>query len=72
MRYIVGSREIMYQVLLFILIIIPALHVIASPRSRGGAKVGWFILMVLFSWLAYPFFLIVTQKELDKNRAGSS
>lgn len=62
----------MYQVLLFILLIVPALHVVSSPRSRGGAKVGWFILMILFSWLAYPVFLIVTQKELDKYRAGSS
>ena len=62
----------MMQILLLILFLIPLLHVIGSPRSQGGAKVGWVILMVLFSWLAYPVFLIVTQKEVDKYKAGSS
>ena len=61
----------MGNILLFILFLIPLIHVIGSSRSQGGAKFGWALLMVFFSWLAYPFFLIVTQKEIDKNRAGS-
>lgn len=58
----------MGHLLLIILLIIPLLHVIASPRSQGGAKFGWALLMIFFSWLAYPFFLIFTQKEIDKNK----
>lgn len=61
----------MGHILLFILLLIPLLHVIASPRSQGGAKFGWVMLMFFFSWLAYPFFLIITQKEIDKNKASS-
>jgi len=58
----------MYQLLLVIIMLIPALHVIGSSRSEGGAKVGWLLLMLFFSWLAYPFFLIVTQEQVSKNK----
>ena len=49
--------------LLFILVYLwPLLHVVISPRASGNAKFGWFVLMFLFSWLAYPFYLLSTQK----------
>ncbi len=56
----------MVKLFLIILLAIPLVHVILSPRSEGGAKVGWFILMLLFSWLAYPVYLIATQKNVRK------
>ena len=52
----------------FVLVIVylwPMVHVALSPRTQGGAKFGWFALMFLFSWLAYPFYLIVTHKNLS-------
>ena len=56
----------MLQLILVLAYLWPLLHVLVSPRSTGGAKFGWIVLMFLFSWLAYPFFLITTQKNLPK------
>ncbi len=61
-----------FQILFLFLLMVPLFHVLASPRSQGGARFGWAVLMVFFSWLAYPVFLIVTQKEANKHKAGSS
>jgi len=56
----------MFQLLLVLVYVWPMIHVLISPRSVGGARFGWFVLMFLFSWLAYPFYLITTQKNLLK------
>lgn len=55
------------------LFIVPLIHVLASSRSHGGAKFGWFMAVFLFSWLAYIVFLIVTQpaKDAQSARNGS-
>ena len=45
----------------------PILWVLFSSRSRGGAKLGWFLVVVFFSWLGLAVFLIVTQAL--RNRA---
>jgi uncharacterized membrane protein len=37
------------------------LWVLLSSRSRGGAKFGWFMVVLFFSWLGLAVFLIVTQ-----------
>ena len=55
----------MLKLLLLAAYLWPMIHVIISPRSTGGTKFGWFVLMFFFSWLAYPVFLIVTQKNLS-------
>lgn len=47
----------------------PLLWVVLSPRSRGGAKLGWFIVVLLFSWLGFAVFLIVTQSPRDRANA---
>ena len=39
----------------------PIIWVQFSRRSRGGAKFGWFVVVLLFSWLGLALFLIVTQ-----------
>jgi hypothetical protein len=39
----------------------PIIWVLFSRRSRGAAKFGWFIVVLLFSWLGLAVFLIVTQ-----------
>lgn len=39
----------------------PILWVLLSSRSRGGAKFGWLIVVLLFSWLGFAVFLIATQ-----------
>jgi hypothetical protein len=40
---------------------IPILWVLSSSRSSGGAKFGWFMLILLFGWLGLAVFLIATQ-----------
>lgn len=52
---------------LFILFIGPLIHIVASRRSHGGAKFGWFLAYLFFSWIAYIVFLIITQKTVDQN-----
>jgi hypothetical protein len=39
----------------------PVIWVLLSGRSRGGAKFGWFIVTLLFSWIGLAVFLIATQ-----------
>ncbi|MCH9742087.1 MAG: hypothetical protein K0U21_02655 [Proteobacteria bacterium] len=53
-------------VAVLLLLFFPMLHVLVSARSHGGAKFGWLLAMLFFSWLAYIVFLIVTQKNIDQ------
>lgn len=57
-----------FQILIVIILIAPLVHVLASNRSHGGAKFGWFIAVLFFSWLAYIVFLIFTQKTADQKK----
>lgn len=43
----------------------PPIWVLASGRSRGGAKFGWFLLTLAFSWVGLAAFLIITQAPED-------
>jgi hypothetical protein len=52
--------EVVPFVVLF-LYLAPLIWVLSSSRSRGGAKLGWFIVVLVFSWLGFAAFLIVTQ-----------
>ena len=50
----------------------PFIWVLSSGRSRGGAKFGWFIIVLFFSWLGLAAFLIFTQvPKPDKPHNGS-
>ena len=44
----------------------PLLWVLASGRSRGGAKFGWFIITLWFSWLGLAAFLVLTKPPKDR------
>jgi len=44
----------------------PIIWVLASGRSRGGAKFGWFLVTIFFSWLGLAAFLIITQVSKDR------
>jgi len=46
---------------LLIALLTPTLWVLFSSRSHGGAKFGWFIIALCFSWLGLAAFLILTQ-----------
>jgi hypothetical protein len=46
----------------------PMIWVLLSGRSRGGAKLGWFIVTLFFTWLGLAVFLIVTQATSDRPR----
>lgn len=41
--------------------VFPLLFVLVSGRSQGGAKFGWFLMYLFFSWVGFAVFLIVTQ-----------
>ncbi|WP_036234038.1 PLDc N-terminal domain-containing protein [Marinobacterium litorale] len=54
-----------WQLIILIAVFAPAIHVLVSERSHGGAKFGWFLAILFFSWVGYIVFLIVTQSTKD-------
>ena len=58
-----------WQSIIVIILLVPLIHVLVSSRSHGGAKFGWFMLVLFFSWLAYIAFLIITQNKVDQKIA---
>lgn len=46
--------------------LMPIIWVLVSGRSHGGAKFGWFLVTVFFSWLGLAAFLIFTQTAKDR------
>ena len=60
--------EIFPFVVAFFIYVLPLLWVLVSGRSRGGAKLGWFIVVLIFSWLGFAVFLIATQAPREKPR----
>ena len=49
--------------ILLIVLSLPPFFILASKRVSGGAKVWWFILTSIFSWLAYAVFLFMAPKK---------
>ena len=58
--------ESILSAILGLFVLFPILHVLLSSRSHGGAKLGWFIAVLCFSWLGWMVFLIGTQSEADR------
>jgi hypothetical protein len=54
--------------LVFIVCLLPIIWVLVSGRSHGGAKFGWFLVTVFFSWIGLAAFLITTQDSKDRRR----
>jgi hypothetical protein len=52
--------------IIFIVYLLPIIWVLVSGRSHGGAKFGWFLVAVFFSWLGFAVFLIFTQASKDR------
>lgn len=58
-----GVMQILILLIIFIVAVVPPILVLSSNRSLGGAKFGWFVGTLFFSWLAYIVFLIATRKH---------
>ena len=56
-----GTGALIWMIVFAIIVSLPSLLVLMSNRSKGVAKLAWFVLTSLFSWLAYAIFLIVTK-----------
>ena len=79
---ILGSAEVGIGSLIVIIVLVlimtivlclPMVFVLRSKRVSGGTKVMWFILTSIFSWLAYPPFLVLTRKKGNADsQAGKS
>jgi hypothetical protein len=52
-----------------IVFLTPILWVLLSSRSHGGAKFGWFLIVLCFSWIGLAVFLIATQVPRDQPNA---
>ena len=55
-------RAYIISLIVSVVYVFPSLFVLFSGRSHGGAKFGWFLVTLFFSWLGFAVFLIVTQK----------
>lgn len=58
-----------FQLALLILLavfLLPIVWVLFSSRSHGDAKLGWFVVVLFFSWLGFAVFLIVTQSSRNQ------
>jgi hypothetical protein len=51
---------------LLVAYLIPIGWVLLANLSHGGAKFGWFLIAVFFSWLGLAAFLIITQVARDR------
>jgi len=51
------------SLLFLIFYVIPILFVILDKNTSGREKIGWLILVLVFSFLALPFYLIKTKKS---------
>jgi len=64
-----ADRDAILVLLIVLLILViyltPIIWVLASGRSHGGAKFGWFLVTVSFSWVGLAAFLILTQAPKD-------
>lgn len=54
---------LLFMVFLFFL---PPILVLASNRTIGGAKFGWFLLTVCLSWIGYLAFILITDKVVEE------
>ena len=52
-----------YQLVVLLLILAPLIHVLVSSRSKGIAKFGWFVLVLIFWIFGYAAYLIVTRSS---------
>lgn len=52
-----------WSLIVMIVLSLPPVFVLFSKRVSGNAKVLWFILTSIFSWLAYAPFLYITRKK---------
>ena len=63
-----NSVEILAVLTVLLILGTPIIWVLASGRSHGGAKFGWFLSTLFFSWLGLAAFLIFTQASKDRRR----
>jgi hypothetical protein len=62
-----GSWALLFVAFLVFLYLVPIIWVLSSSRSRDGAKLGWFLVVLLFHWLGLAVFLIVTQAMRNRS-----
>lgn len=59
------TNVIFWWVLMFIGIF-PFYYILTDKRIVSEKKVGWFILVLLFSWIAFAFYLIKNKKNTEE------
>ncbi len=65
-----GGAEVgVWSLIVMIVLSLPPVFVLFSKRVSGSAKILWFILTSIFSWLAYAVFLYITRSN-GESQAG--
>ena len=50
--------EVFIWWLIMFIILFPFFYILSDKRIASEKKVGWFLLTLLFSWIAFAFYLI--------------
>jgi hypothetical protein len=58
-----GTGPLIAVLVVLIVLAVPPFWVLFTKRTSGGVKAFWFIVTGIFSWLAWPFYLVATRKK---------
>jgi Na+/melibiose symporter-like transporter len=62
-----GGLVVLAFIVIAFIWLFPTLFVLFSGRTHGGAKFGWFLITVFFSWVGFAVFLIFTQRPKERH-----
>ena len=57
----ISILQVLILLVVVIIVIGPAIHILLSKRSHGGAKFGWFLAAIIAPVIAYITFLVITK-----------
>jgi hypothetical protein len=55
---LVKLTEVFIWWLIMFIILFPFFYILSDKRIASEKKIGWFLLTLLFSWIAFAFYLI--------------
>ena len=63
----VSIQQVLILLAVIVIVIGPAVHILLSKRSSGGAKFVWFVSALFAPIIVYIAFFIVTKPTDDKH-----
>lgn len=64
-----NSNQLPWYILWLIVVVIPAIHVIISKKTKGKTKLGWILITVLLPLLGYMAYLYAVRTVVIKRES---